>query len=542
MAVLTRFDPPANINDFDASETALAQRFREEWSKRVQSSFAVGKVGDPWGSERDSPRARFFSPLGVDLSATITPNPLFWTAFPKRILDGFQATHSRDDILKFADEGPPFDPQRPQDAYDPPGARGWQDEYCEWAVERNAQGKITKVTFTCENPEYWDTLWFFSPAKVRDLYRKYLGDNTIQVADLSLKDPGTGADVIDPDTGRPAYDRTNKWNRNKVDGGKNGVMHLISGPNNLFAEIYLASAATILRRKSDHEVTDRDELIDCGGYGSPGRNSDPAIGFYVNDLVRASNIEASLANPVGLYIAGISTTEFVLPANAPSGVTAQDFWKIERGSADAVLRAHYAVPPGLGFVVGDIRIENEAIKWGAQLAEKIQIKLTGLGRAAGGQLPTSLGCVDVKANPLPKAIVFFVNGQAKKKFARGDSVQGIGLFCTDSPAGATVEVGGGGVGVVVTNRQVDGRQVFLTVNLQVSQTASLGFRDVAIKAGTGPASPANPSVMEIIDPGVAGPAAIAMAGALSATSAQPTATAGGVLPLPPKLRTGRGSA
>lgn len=33
-----------------------------------------------------------------------------------------------------------------------------QDEYCEWSVTKNDSGKITRVTFTCEGPEYWEYL------------------------------------------------------------------------------------------------------------------------------------------------------------------------------------------------------------------------------------------------------------------------------------------------------------------------------------------------------------------------------------------------
>ena len=284
MAVLTRFAPPANVNDFEAGEAALAESFHNEWSRHVQNWFRVGMVGDPWDVDNDGLRSRFFSPLGLDEATLIQPNAHLWTAFPKRILDGFELTHTRQDILKFADEGPPFDPDDSTRPYSPGGPRGWQDEYCEWTVTRNVADNITKVVFTCENPEYWEILWSLSPEKVRDLYRKYQGDNTIQVSDLAQKDSG-GNVVIDPNTGKPAYDRRNIWNRNTAAGGKNGVMHLISPPNNLFAEIYLAAAATILRKKPTHEVTDRDELIACSRYGSPGRNSDPSIGFYVNDII-----------------------------------------------------------------------------------------------------------------------------------------------------------------------------------------------------------------------------------------------------------------
>ena len=41
-----------------------------------------------------------------------------------------------------------------------------QDEYCEWSVARNADGKITKVMFTTEGPEYWTYLAKAQPETV----------------------------------------------------------------------------------------------------------------------------------------------------------------------------------------------------------------------------------------------------------------------------------------------------------------------------------------------------------------------------------------
>ena len=46
-----------------------------------------------------------------------------------------------------------------------------QEEYCEWRVARNAAGKITKVIFVTETPEYWEQLWAVAPARVVSLYQ-----------------------------------------------------------------------------------------------------------------------------------------------------------------------------------------------------------------------------------------------------------------------------------------------------------------------------------------------------------------------------------
>ena len=66
-----------------------------------------------------------------------------------------------------------------------------QDEYCEWRTERDPKtGKILRITFTSEPPEYWqalhgDTLQNIAgttfkynfpgdPKKLLDLYREYV--------------------------------------------------------------------------------------------------------------------------------------------------------------------------------------------------------------------------------------------------------------------------------------------------------------------------------------------------------------------------------
>jgi hypothetical protein len=256
----------------------------------------------------------------------------------------------------------------------------------------------------------------------------------------------------------------------------------------------------------------------------------------VNDLVRANNIEATLANPVGLYIAELSVSGFVLPPSAPAGTNPLDFWKVVRGTSAMILRAEYSVPAALGFTVGDIKIGTENITTGAQLAERIQVKLTGAGRAAAGAA-MSLNCVQTRNVPqrLPHVITFFIINQAKEDFARGQTHQGVGIYCTNAPANATIEVLGGGVTVAVTNRVTQQTEdpetgelildVFLTANLQISAGAALGLRDVAVKVGT-TVHPASAGVIDIIDAPSLGPSpfplhAPLLAHADTATAAPP---------------------
>src|SRR5205814_4114443 len=119
-------------------------------------------------------------------------NLVEWLAFPNRLtsyLDPPQYYFTPEQLFEMADNGSlasgtglPTIPQNvcpfvssapvPNMAYGPVGPRGWQDEYCEWAVERDTAGEIVRVMFTSENPEYWYTVWAVSPEKVAELYQK----------------------------------------------------------------------------------------------------------------------------------------------------------------------------------------------------------------------------------------------------------------------------------------------------------------------------------------------------------------------------------
>jgi hypothetical protein len=119
-------------------------------------------------------------------------------------------------------------------------------------------------------------------------------------------------------------------------------------------------------------------LIECARYGEPERFSDPHIGAEVNALAR-QRADLTLANPVGLCIAGLTTQGW----KTPDGSNPQDYWKIVRGTKQKAVRAEYRVPKEKGFTVSDIKINGKNIKFGAQIADFITIKLTGLATRIG---------------------------------------------------------------------------------------------------------------------------------------------------------------
>jgi len=358
MSELPSFNPPADINDLP--EGPLRDKFRQLWSQAVNywTDQSIKGGDEPLDSDRDW----YYNPLTTDLSSAAPPAVVRWTAFPNRINITFPNA-SEQQRLKYADEGPPDVNGEP---YRPSGPRGWQDEYCEWSVQRDNNDSITKVDFTCENPEYYSLLWQVSPDQVVSIYRELIGSDV------------TKADLEDADG---QYKVINPFNNNTT----NGVVNLISAPNTLPAEIYLAAAATITRQCDGKIVTNKEQLITCSRYGTPGRNSDPTIGSTVNEVIRKGGLKLSLANPVGLYIQTPDFSSFQLPPGAPNGKTPADYWRVVRGrsatsgqSHDEILHAVYEVPASDGFTVGDITIDGIPIAYASQITQKFQIALVAL--------------------------------------------------------------------------------------------------------------------------------------------------------------------
>jgi len=188
--------------------------------------------------------------------------------------------------------------------------------------------------------------------KVLALYRQYVSPN-VQLEDLF--------------DAQGNYNRLNKWNTSQ------GIMHLNQRNNTLGAEINIAAFATILRKNNGQLLTDADELIECAQFGQAGRASDPRIGADVNELARGG-FAITLLNPVGLYIDSLDTTGWVTPnGKAPSA-----FWKPIRGKAGMTVRVVFEVPASEGYTVSDIKIGNDKIEFGGQVAEFVTMKLTGV--------------------------------------------------------------------------------------------------------------------------------------------------------------------
>lgn len=336
-------DPPAFLTDLDAGG-------RQLWEAWLDREFASAKAGNQ--NANDGPREQFFDPRQADALAPLDTASPSWSAFPNNIKSSTASNRAR---WQAADQ-----------------SRLVQDEYCEWSVARDVDtNKILSVQFTCEGPDYWRILGRQRQTVV-DLYREFIS-----------------ADVREQDLfdANGDYVSVNRWNRDTT----NGAMHLIQPSNNLHAEIELAAGASVVRAGNGQVITDSDYLIaECSRYGDAGRNSDPLIGRTVNALARAGS-RVSLQNPVGLYFDDLFVTDEWV---APDGANPKEFWRYEpRGSAGYHVRAVYEVPAEAGYTVSDIRIGDDRIAFGSQIADAIKIKLTATATQPQPGLPVVVeGC------------------------------------------------------------------------------------------------------------------------------------------------------
>lgn len=330
---LTRFDPPGHLTDFNEAQ-------RDAWHRFISQRLDQAAEGFPNDYDYDSPRGQFFNQAKVDSDADTQVLDITWVAFPRTV-----AVSSVSAVQRW---------RRADSSRDP------QDEYCEWSVERDPEtDKIARVSFTCGGPEYWSYLATTSPTAALALYQQFISPD-VQLEDLFLP------------SGR--YNPRNRWNATTV----NGAMHLIQPSNTLSAEIELAAGSSVVRMVGGDLLSGEQELIQCGQYGVASRHSDPHIGAVVNSLTR-QKADVTLEDPIGLYFGGLNTAGWRTPDDSDPG----SYWRYVRGTEDKPVRAVFEVPRERGFAVGDITVQDRTIDFGAQIADHIDMKLTGVATRFG---------------------------------------------------------------------------------------------------------------------------------------------------------------
>ena len=370
------YRPPADIDDF-ARRPALEAALRDNWHQFIQTSISRRATGNG-----------LFYDAATDPTPGTAParQPVPWNGFPRSIWQWFNADA---DPAGKANAFAAAETLRDQGQVQLPSGAVVQlferrhDEYCEWHVDRNDAGGITRISFTSEGPEYFEQMATIDLTLVGDLYREHINP---AVRDEELVWP---EDVLDRNgdvvLAQGSYNKWNVWNTVQ------GAMHLTHQANTLGAEINLAADATVqfpVPASPPHTLPFR--LICCARFGGVNRSSDPLIGAGVNGLAK-SGLSVTLDNPVGLYIQDVALGGLRDPDGNPIGAAALH---VVRASADRslILRAEVRPPAGAAFTLDQCTFEGEPLTTGGQIARRITMVLFGLAKTIPGRTAKHGAC------------------------------------------------------------------------------------------------------------------------------------------------------
>ncbi len=372
-----RYDPPAFQKDFVGNPKET--EFLQAWSDLIEASFRL-EIKNLREILRQEPL--FFSEIDRQLDNSVPTASVPWNGFPRNIqllANGDRAKQFQNAEIRGKTRIGFTDRTLTQQIEQP---FRQQDEYLEWVPIKKG-GVVVKYAFTAEAPEYWEFLAEKDRAPVIALYSQFAGRN-VDWSELSWD-----RDVWTVRNNRPVklyeigdYNPYNPVNLEEC------AAHLTHPANTLRAEIDLAARATVQRADtSGNLVTERRRLACCSNFGDPNRNSDPQIGATVNQSVRGG-ISLTLANPVGLYIQRFDRSRVA----DKDGKAIPDWWKIIRGLDGRVLRAEFGPPDNSPLKLDDVRVGNEPLTSGGQLAELITMVIYARAENRGVLDPTILSC------------------------------------------------------------------------------------------------------------------------------------------------------
>jgi hypothetical protein len=410
------YAPPAGIDDF-SRRPGKAQALSNGWHENVVGFIANAKAGAVHAGSglfydqlSDAPSVPDSDPEGI----TWNGFPLFLTRW-YATLDADQAEKAANDAAELLQHKASFGlyTKNANGAFQPlslPYRR--QDEYCEWYAERD-NGKIKRIYFTAEPPEYWEFMGDQDISLVHELYGELLHNPNIPQSDLLWQHDvyaktKRGYEIAYE---KGKYNGHNKWNTEL------GAVHLTHWANSLGAEVQLASDGTLGWPVSPGPdgKTDPDKLMACAGFGGVNRSSDPRIGAKVFDFAR-TGLSVALANPIGLYMEPFDLNGLLDPKGNDVG---QDCLHILRQSTDGkrVLRVEIAPPEGAKYVLGDCTLDGKKLVSGSQIARRITMVLYGIAKKIPGAKASASGCLvfecDYPKNSEFKALFKAGSGKCK---------------------------------------------------------------------------------------------------------------------------------
>ncbi len=259
-----------------------------------------------------------------------------WIAFPRTA----QASDNDIDTNRFRGG--------PQDT-------GFQDEYVEWHVERDATSRIARITFATEFPEYYEALAAVGmDALVAGIQDCIPGANPTPE---ELFGTGFDAGVATKTARQRQFIRT--LPRNPWQNGQKGILCLQQRFNTLGALFNLVGKCAVLLPGSTANACANASAGACG----PDRNSDPRVCTAAQEVRRANRV-VSLADPAGIQIQELGGIWKIdgQQIDVNNAADNQSVWSITRNGRRATLN----VTPRLTLV-------DDAIVTGAQVSKVLRV-------------------------------------------------------------------------------------------------------------------------------------------------------------------------
>ena len=269
------------------------------------------------------------------------------------------------------------------------------EEYLEWRTIRNAAGKIVRVEMTTEVRDYWEILAKHHPMRALNLIARFAGEPSVRPRDVYGSVDPFGAGVTPAQRG--AGFRSMMFPRRGPGGllpplspynnGQKAICFMGASVNTLAAAIALAAAAAHPYGKTEGgqqtPLTGSEAIASTPQAAVDCRNSDPTIVEALIDLAWDGR-KIVLDDPAGVYITQIAHNRLLFPTRDQR--VPLEWFQLQRGTRGAApngnpierrQRAVFEVPPGLGFVVGDL-IDSDTdrtIDFGAQIAALVKVGL-----------------------------------------------------------------------------------------------------------------------------------------------------------------------
>jgi hypothetical protein len=234
------------------------------------------------------------------------------------------------------------------------GRLDFQDEYCEWRVEKNGE-TLTRVTFTTEFSEYLEAFAEVGVTPLKEEIGRLVP--AANPTDADLFGPGFNPATMSAPARGDRFRRNlpnNPWNN-----GQRGILCLTQQFNTMSALFNLLGACGVPRPDLDSGAV----CANVGGACGPGRHPHPNPCRGVQDLAR-NDRSFSLQDPAGIRIMGLDPAgRWTVKGQAVdmnNEAVNSGIWKVTRNGRR-----------GTFTFQGDVRLGGARINTGADLARQL---------------------------------------------------------------------------------------------------------------------------------------------------------------------------